>query len=140
MEEKKELSFIGHIPIKEQNYIMGLKIPEGVSPLEWSEEYSEYEKSLYKAKQSSLPIEESSEYINSVISLQMAVGMYIKAIDLLNDIDMECYPEIYDLQEKVCDELAKLYYHDKDFFYPHISHLDIYNTDIKGMSPRDGMV
>ena len=108
----------------EQNYVMNLKrcnfpcTPEGVYEL----------------------TEESLSYRNSVITLQNIVSRYSKAIDVLMDIDMEYYPEEYDSQEKVCHSLVKLYYTNKDELYSHLSHLDIYNADIEGMSSRNGMI
>lgn len=124
----KEEKFIGYIPEKEQEYLMGLS--ESDSPylsedgkLKSEEEYGEH-----------------TSFVSYLWNLQHLVGIYDKAVDAFMDIDMECYPELYETQEKACDLIAKAYYEEKDLYYDFLGHLDIYNPDIEGMSSRNGMM
>lgn len=125
MEEKK---FIGYIPEKEQEYLM--RLSESDSPylsedgkLKSEEEYTKH-----------------TFFVSYLCNLQHLLGIYDKAGDALMDIDMECYPELYETQKKACDLLVKAYYEEKDEYYDFLGHLDIYNPDIEGMSSRDGMM
>ena len=123
MEEKKELGFISCIPTIERDYIIGLNKSDFA----------------YTAKELSESTKEYSPHINPIVELKSIVRKYDKCIDALMDIDMECYPEMYEAQEKKCHSLVKIYYNTKDMLYDRLNHLDIYNTDIEGMSSRNGM-
>lgn len=121
-------TFIDSIPEKEKKYLLRL-----------NEFHSPYISEDGKFKS-------DEEYINHTFfvsqlwNLQHIVSTYDKACGTLMDIDMECYPEIHKSQEKVCDLLVKAYYKEKDLYHDFLGDLDIYNPDIKGMSPRDGMI
>lgn len=125
MEEKK---FIGRIPPKEYGYLMHL------------DKFSSPYISKDGFPQSSEDDEKHIIYMNELCNLQHIASTYGEALETLGYIDEECYPEIYELQEKVCDLLVKAYYEEKDIYYNSLGHLDIYNPDIKDMSPRDGMI
>lgn len=128
MKEKKEPSFMTHIPQEEIKYLLSLD--ESSSPYITSEGICQSEEDCQK----------DCTYVNWLWNLQYIVEIYDKAIDLLNEIDMECYPEVYDLQEKVCQSLVETYYKEKDLYYDDLGHLDIYNPCIEGMSSRNGMI
>ena len=112
---------INFIPKPEQNYITNLKASDIALTLE-------------------KPFEEYSHCKKYLSILKSIVIEYDKAIDKLMDIDIECYPESYDSQEEVCSSLVRLYYKVKDELYSYLSHLDIYNADLPGMSSRNGMI
>lgn len=85
MEEKK---FIGYIPEKEQEYLM--RLSESDSPylsedgkLKSEEEYTKH-----------------TFFVSYLCNLQHLLGIYDKAGDALMDIDMECYPELYETQKR----------------------------------------
>ena len=63
-----------------------------------------------------------SFYISGLANLQHIVSIYNKALDTLINIDMECYPEIHELQTNVCDSLVKAYYEEKDENYSYLGH------------------
>lgn len=120
---QKEALFIpardGFIPTCEVDYIRTLKASDVVLVLE-------------------KPFEEYS-YCKKLLSILQSIATeYYNANDKLMDIDMECDPELYDLQEKACESLVRLYYKVKDESYSHLGHLDIYNADDPRMSSRNG--
>lgn len=127
MKEKK-LGFIGCIPRKEQEYLMNLNKSSSpyISKEGLCQSHEDYTKHSF--------------YISGLANLQHIVSIYNKALDTLINIDMECYPEIHELQTNVCDSLVKAYYEEKDENYSYLGHLDIYNPDIEGMSSRNGMM
>lgn len=104
MLQEKNFNFI---PMPEQNYITNLKASDIALTLE-------------------KPFEEYSHCKKILSTLKNIVIEYSEAIDKLMDIDMECDPELYDLQEEVCGSLVRLYYKVKDESYSYLSHLDIY--------------
>ena len=66
--------------------------------------------------------------------LQNTVNEYSKAIDKLIDIDIVCYPEMYTLQQEVCEALERLYYKTKEESRFHLNFLGIYNVEHEDIS------
>lgn len=118
MVQKKELDFMRYIPKPEQDYIMSFNESD----------------STYILLQLGKSTEEYLDCQKLINILKSIVVEYNKAIDTLMDIDMECNPEMYGLQEKLCETLTKLYYSTKNESYSCLSHLDIYNLKIPGMT------